>query len=410
VLVVLLVLGLRYRASTTATPGGRFGAAGGPLTVGVAKVTVGDIPITVNALGTVTPLATVTVHPQINGPLVKIAFTEGQIVKAGDLLALIDPRPFQAALDQAQGQLKHDQALLANAKIDLQRYKTLLAQESVSDQTYATQVSLVEQDEATVAYDQAAVETARLNLSYTRITSPVTGRVGLRQVDIGNLLQAISSTVVIVTQMQPMSVLFTVPEDNVNDVLDHLHRGEKLTVEAYDRSLTNKIATGTLTNSDNEIDNSKLELFPNQFVNAHLILETLHDQTVVSGAGVQTGAQGSYVYVVNADSTVSMRSVVTGPTAGDLISITKGLTAGQTVVIDGADQLRDGAKVVVPQGGAVAGANGGAARPHRDGSGGAYSGQHRQRSSGSSSGSDSGATPGASGRPGAAPSAGNPAP
>ena len=212
VLVVLLVLGLRYRASTTAAPGGRFGAAGGPLTVGVAKVTVGDIPITVNALGTVTPLATVTVHPQINGPLVKIAFTEGQIVKAGDLLALIDPRPFQAALDQAQGQLKHDQALLANAKIDLQRYKTLLAQESVSDQTYATQVSLVEQDEATVAYDQAAVETARLNLSYTRITSPVTGRVGLRQVDLGNLLQAISSTVVIVTQMQPMSVLFTVPE------------------------------------------------------------------------------------------------------------------------------------------------------------------------------------------------------
>jgi len=423
VLVVLLVLGLRYRASTTAAPGGRFGAAGGPLTVGVAKVTVGDIPITVNALGTVTPLATVTVHPQINGPLVKIAFTEGQIVNAGDLLALIDPRPFQAALDQAQGQLKHDQALLANARIDLQRYKTLLAQESVSDQTYATQASLVEQDEATVAYDQAAVETARLNLSYTRITSPVSGRVGLRQVDLGNLLQAISSTVVIVTQMQPMSVLFTVPEDNVNDVLEHLHRGEKLTVEAYDRSLTNKIATGTLTNSDNEIDtttgtlklralfdNSKLELFPNQFVNAHLILETLHDQTVVSGAGVQTGAQGSYVYVVNADSTVSMRSVVTGPTAGDLISITKGLTAGQTVVIDGADQLRDGAKVVVPQGGAVAGANGGAARPHRDGSGGAYSGQHRQRSSGSSSGSDSGATQGGSGRPGAAPSGGNPAP
>src|ERR1700722_19096082 len=203
-LLVLLVLGLRYRArSVTPAAGGRFGA-GAPLAVGVGKVTTGDVPITINALGTVTPLATVTVHPQINGPLVKIAFTEGQIVKAGELLAEIDPRPFQAALDQAVGQLKRDQALLANAKVDLARYKTLLAQESVSDQTYATQVSTVAQDEATVAFDQAAVESAQLNLGYCRITSPVAGRVGLRQVDIGNLLQANSSTIVIVTQMQPM--------------------------------------------------------------------------------------------------------------------------------------------------------------------------------------------------------------
>ena len=393
-LVVLLVIGLRYRAAQSVTATARFGT-GGPLAVGVAKVSTGDVPITVNALGTVTPLATVTVHPQINGPLIKIAFTEGQIVKAGELLALIDPRPFQAALDQAQGQLKRDQALLANAKIDLARYKTLLAQESVSDQTYATQVSTVAQDEATVAFDQAAVESAQLNLGYCRITSPVAGRVGLRQVDIGNLLQANTSTIAIVTQMQPMSVLFTVPEDSVSTILDHLHRGEKLTVDAFDRSLTNQIASGTLSNSDNQIDtttgtlklramfdNSKLELFPNQFVNAHLILETLHDQIVVPGAALQNGSQGSYVYLVNADNTVSMHPVVAGPSAGDLVAITKGLTSGQTVVVDGADQLRDGAKIMLPQ----APGTGSSGSSGSSGSGGNGGQHHRQRQNGGDGG------------------------
>jgi membrane fusion protein, multidrug efflux system len=418
VLVVLLVIGLRYRAAhSVTTVGGR--GAGGPLAVGIAKVSTADVPITINALGTVTPLATVTIHPQINGPLVKITFTEGQIVKTGELLALIDPRPFQAALDQAQGQLKRDQALLANARIDLARYKTLLAQESVSDQTYATQVSTVAQDEATVAYDQAAVESAQLNLGYCRITSPVDGRVGLRQVDIGNLLQANTSTVVIVTQMQPMSVLFTVPEDSVSTILQHLHNGEKLTVQAFDRSLTNQIATGTLSNSDNQIDtttgtlklramfdNAKLELFPNQFVNAHLILETLHDQIVVPGAALQNGAQGSYVYLVNADNTVSMRQVLTGPTAGDLVAISKGLTPGQTVVVDGADQLRDGAKISVP--GSAAGASSSGAHPRRNGAGagnggggasgsgggGSSGGQHRRPRQNDGDGPGSGPPPG----------------
>ncbi len=438
-LLVLLVLGLRYRAQSVTPPaGGRFGA-GAPLAVGVGKVTTGDVPITINALGTVTPLATVTVHPQINGPLVKIAFTEGQIVKAGELLAQIDPRPFQAAVDQAVGQLKRDQALLANAKVDMARYKTLLAQESVSDQTYATQVSTVAQDEATVAFDQAAVESAQLNLSYCRITSPVTGRVGLRQVDIGNLLQANSSTIVIVTQMQPMSVVFTVPEDSVSTILDHLHRGEKLTVDAFDRSLTNQIASGTLSNSDNQIDtttgtlklralfdNSKLELFPNQFVNAHLILETLHDQIVVPGAALMTGSQGSYVYLVNPDNTVSMRQVVAGPSAGDLVAITKGLISGQTVVVDGADQLRDGAKIMLPQ---APGAGAAGTHPRRNGAGGSSGGssggnasgagssgsssgdgrQHRHQRQDGSSGSD---TPPAGGPPsgGAPPPAGGPPP
>jgi multidrug efflux system membrane fusion protein len=419
-LLVLAIIGLRHRAHSVTPPasGGRFGSgrpgSGAPLAVGVAKVSIGDVPITINALGTVTPLATVTVHPQVTGPLTKVAFTEGRIVKAGELLAEIDPRPFQAALDQALGQLKRDQALLANARVDLDRYKTLLAQNSVSDQTYATQQSTVAQDEATVAFDQAAVESARLNLSYCRITSPVAGRVGLRQVDVGNLLQANSSTIVIVTQMQPMSVLFTVPEDSVASILNHLHRGEKLTVQAYDRSLTNQIASGTLSNSDNQIDtttgtlklramfdNADLELFPNQFVNAHLILETLHDQTVVPSAALLNGSQGSYVYLVNADDTVSMRLVTTGASAGDVVAVNKGLEPGQTVVVDGADQLRDGAKIMLPQapapGTAGARARGGASSSGGSSGGGSSGngGQHHRRQGGASSGgqSSSGAAP-----------------
>ncbi len=365
-LLVLIVIGARYRAATPATTG-RSGL-NGPLTVGVASVTKGDIPITINALGTVTPLATVTVHPQISGPLVKIAFIEGQMVKRGDLLVLIDPRPYQAAVDQAAGQLKRDQAALANAKVDLDRYKTLLAQNSVSDQTYATQVATVAQEEATVATDRAALEAAQLNLDYCRITSPVPGLVGLRQVDTGNLMQANTTAIVVVTQLQPMSVLFTVPEDSLSNVLQRLRSGQKLAVEAFDRSLTNKIASGTLSNADNEIDtttgtlklramfdNSKFELFPNQFVNVRLLLDTLHDAIVVPGAAMQQGSSGSYVYVVKADSTVSMRAVTPGPSSGDLSSITKGLQAGERVVVDGADQLRDGARVMVPGAAAAAG-------------------------------------------------------
>jgi multidrug efflux system membrane fusion protein len=422
-LLVLIVIGARYRAATP-PPTGRSGF-NGPLTVGVASVGKGDIPITINALGTVTPLATVTVHPQINGPLVKIAFTEGQMVKAGDLLVVIDPRPYQAAVDQADGQLKHDQALLDNAKVDLVRYKTLLAQNSVSDQTYATQVATVAQDEATVATDRASLEVAKLNLEYCRITSPVPGLVGLRQVDIGNLMQANTSTIVVVTQMQPMSVLFTVPEDSLSDVLQRLRGGQKLSVEAYDRSLTNKIATGTLSNSDNEIDtttgtlklramfdNSKFELFPSQFVNARLLLNTLHDAIVVSGAAIQQGASGSYVYVVKGDSTASMRAVTTGPSSGDLVSITKGLALGERVVVDGADQLRDGARVVIP--GATAGTPGappgaGQHQHHRDaGAGSSTGGSGGGASNGSaSSGGDNGAGSSGAGSSGAGSSGGS---
>jgi multidrug efflux system membrane fusion protein len=412
VAVAAIVMFARWRAGAPATPaGGRF--AGAALAVGVAKVTTGDVPITINALGTVTPLATVTVHPQITGPLTKIAFTEGRAVKTGDLLVQIDPRPFQAAVDQAVGQLKRDQALLANAKVDLERYKTLLSQNSVSDQTYATQVATVAQDEATVAADQAALEAAQLNLSYCRITSPVSGLVGLRQVDVGNLMQANTTEIVVVTQMQPMSVLFTVPEDSLGDILQRLRAGQKLAVDAYDRSLTNKIASGVLSNADNEIDpttgtlklralfdNSKFELFPSQFVNVRLLLDTLHGAIVVPGAAMQQGAQGSYVYVVTDNSTARMRAVKTGPSSGDVISVTSGLQPGDTVVVDGADQLRDGARVILPgaapfAGGPADGSQGQRPRrrPGADGSssggppgGGASSGGHFRRQQSSSSG------------------------
>jgi multidrug efflux system membrane fusion protein len=406
-LLVLIVVGARYRAATQAVPGmpgppGMRGAPGpgagggrggmnGPLTVGVASVTTADIPITINALGTVTPLATVTIHPQISGPLIRIAFTEGQTVKRGDLLVQIDPRPYQAAVDQAEGQLKRDQALLANAKVDQERYKTLLAQDSISDQTNATQVATVAQDEATVASDRATLEAARLNLEYCRITSPVAGLVGLRQVDIGNLMQANTTTIVVVTQMQPMSVLFTVPEDSLSTILQRLRAGQKLAVDAFDRSMINKIASGVLSNADNEIDpttgtlklralfdNSKFELFPSQFVNVRLLLDTLRDAIVVPGAAMQQGASGSYLYVVNPDSTVSMRAVSAGPSSGDLVSINSGLKIGERVVVDGADQLRDGAHVVVP--GAAAGAVAGTPGTSSGG------GQHLHRRNGASSG------------------------
>jgi membrane fusion protein, multidrug efflux system len=398
-LLVLIVIGARHRAATSTGPG-RPGL-NGPLTVGVAGVTTGDIPITINALGTVTPLATVTIHPQINGPLIRIAFTEGQMVKRGDLLVQIDPRPYQATLDQAEGQLKRDLASLANARVDLERYKTLLAQNSISDQVYTTQLATVAQQQATIASDRAALEAAQLNLDYCRITSPVAGLVGLRQVDVGNLMQANTTAIAVVTQLQPMSVLFTVPEDSLGNILQRLRDGQKLPVDAYDRSLTNKIASGALSNADNQIDtttgtlklramfdNSKFELFPNQFVNVRLLLDTLHNVIVVPGAAMQQGASGSYVYVVNADSTVSMRAVTAGPASADLVSISKGLTAGERVVVDGADQLRDGAHVVVPGIAAGAGITGSA------GSASSGAGQHMHRGGAGSSGSSGSGTAG----------------
>jgi membrane fusion protein, multidrug efflux system len=360
ILVLLLVWFLVHNQSAQQA-GSRF-AQGGPMPVGVARATAGDMPITLNALGTVTPLATVTVRPLVSGAIVKFDFQEGQMVKAGDVLAEIDPRPFQAALDQAKGTLDRDRALLANANIDLRRYQTLAAQNAVSQQILATQVSLVHQDEGIVKSDAANVDAAALNLSYCKIASPVAGRVGIRLMDIGNLVQAGQANgIVVVTQIQPMSVIFSLPEDDIDQIMTRVNGGATLTADAYDRTQTQKLASGTLSAVDSQIDtttgtvklramfdNADSALFPAQFVNIRLLVDTLHDQTLVPAAAIQRGSQGAFVFVVAPDKTVAMRTVTLGPSDGTNVTITKGLKSGDTVVIDGADRLRDGGEVTIP--------------------------------------------------------------
>jgi multidrug efflux system membrane fusion protein len=340
----------------------RSGRLGGAQSVAVARAVQGDLDITLNALGTVTPLATVTVRPQVGGQIVKIYFTEGQMVKAGTLLVEIDPRPFQAALDQAKGQLARDQASLANAILDLKRQKGLMAANATSQQAYATQQAQVGQLQGTVKSDEANVQAAAINLGFARVTSPVDGRVGLRQVDLGNTVSAGQTNgIVVVTQEEPISVLFTLPEDNVSDILEKVNAGAKLTVQAFDRGQTKLIATGTLATVDNQIDtttgtvklramfdNAKGELFPNQFVNVRLKLDTLHGQTLIPIAAVQRGSDGTYVFVVTPEKEAQIRNVTLGPSDATRVSIVKGLQPGDTVVVDGADRLRDGTKVEIP--------------------------------------------------------------
>lgn len=341
--------------------GGRFGA-NGPMPVVAMEAEKGDIAVTLNALGTVTPLATVTVKTQIAGQLTQVAFQEGQMVKAGDFLAQIDPRPYQLALSQYQGQLQRDQALLRDAELNLARYKTLVAQDSIARQTLDTQDALVQQYRGTVETDQALVNNAKLNLVYCHIVAPVTGRVGLRQVDPGNYVQTSdSSGIVVITQMQPITVLFTLPEDNLPAVMKRLHAGASLAVTAFDRGQTTQLATGQLVTVDNQIDTTtgtiKLRaqfdnrdemLFPNQFVNTRLLVDTLKDAIVIPTSAVQRGAPGTYVYLVKPDNTVTVRPVKLGPSAGERVAIVSGIEPGDKVVVDGGDKLREGAQITLP--------------------------------------------------------------
>lgn len=331
----------------------------GPTPVVAAPVSKANLDVTLNALGTVVPLATVTVKTQIAGQLVEIAFQEGQMVKKGDFLAQVDPRPYQQALEQSQGQLAKDQALLKQAEIDLKRYKTLLAEDSIASQQVDTQESLVEQYKGTVLTDQANVGTAKLNLAYCHVVAPVSGRVGLRQVDLGNYVQTSDANgLVVITQMQPMSVVFTLPEDQLPQVLNQTNKGNQLKVVAYDRQKTVKLAEGKLDTIDNQIDvatgtiklrasfaNDPQILYPQQFVNVDLLVNTLQDAKTIPTAAVQNGAPGTYVWLAKDDNTVTMRPVKLGPQSGDKIAVLNGLELGDKVIVDGTDRLKEGAQV-----------------------------------------------------------------
>ena len=334
--------------------------------VGVAKIANGNMRVVLTGLGTVTPMATVTVQTQISGQLMSVGFKEGQIVKKGDFLAQVDPRPYQVALEQAQGMLAHDTGLLNQAKSDLARYIILNRQDSIAKQEVTDQEYLVQQDQGTVLDDQGSVDSAKLNLTYCHIVSPVTGRVGLRLVDPGNYVQAASSTgLVVVTQLQPISVIFVLPEDDIPELAAQMQNNANLAVTAYDRSDDSEIASGTLTTLDNTVDtttgtvklrasfpNTNLALFPNEFVNARLLLKTIDNVPEVTVRAVQDGAPGTFVYLVKPDNTVAVQVITTGITDGDNMQVLSGLKAGDVVVTDGTDLLRDGAKVkITPEAG-----------------------------------------------------------
>jgi len=322
----------------------------------------GDMELYLNGLGTVTAFKTVTIKSRVEGELVEVAFTEGQMVSEGDLLARIDPRPFNVQLAQAEGQLARDEAGLKVNKLTLTRYEGLLSSKAVTQQQVDEQVALVQQSEGAIKTDKAMIASARLQLTYSRITAPISGRIGLRLVDLGNIVRANDPTgLAVITQLQPIALVFTIPQDSINRVQKKFSASEPLAVEAYDRDFGTKLATGTLLAIDNQVDsttatvrlkavfeNEDNMLFPNQFVNARLLVDVKRDAVIVPAAAVQQGPNGTFVYVVTADGTdrsVKLRNVVAGTTEGDQTVIEKGLSHGDVVVTDGVDKLVDGAKV-----------------------------------------------------------------
>jgi len=363
--VILVVVGVYlFRArSGDAQPSAR-NRRSGPNTqvvpVVTAKVKSGDMNVYLSGLGTVTALNTVTLKSRVDGQLDKVLFQEGQLVTAGQLLAQLDPRPFEVQLAQAEGQLARDQALLTNAQIDLERYRVLFKEDSVPKQQLDTQESLVRQFQGTIKADQSQVDNAKLQLIYCRITAPITGQVGLRLVDAGNMVHASDANgLVIIAQLQPITVLFTLPEDNLPAVLAKVKAKQQLSVAAFDREQKKLLATGSLQSIDNQIDpttgtvklkavfaNADSALFPNQFVNARISVDTLRNVTLVPNAAIQRSPQSTFVYTVNPDNTVAAKNVEVQLTQGDQTAIARGLDPGETVVIDGVDKLQPGTKVV----------------------------------------------------------------
>lgn len=364
--------------------GGRRGAGANQITtVGTVKATAADLPVEVEALGTVTPAATATVRPQVSGTITQLMYREGQLVQKGQTLAIIDPRPYRAALLQAQGALIRDEAQLANVRVQLSRYRTLLGQDSIARQDVDTQAATAKQLEGTIAIDRGQVQQAQINLGFTRVIAPVTGRVGLKVVDVGNYIGAGDANgIAVVTTLQPIDVEFAIPQDQAPTIAQRVGQGADIPAIALDRTRTQTLDKGSFSTLDNRVDtttgtikgkarfpNGGNQLYPNQFVNVRLTVDTVHQAITIPSAAVRSSQDGSFVWLLKADHTVTQRKIVTAVTAADKVQVTKGLVLGETVVTDGGDRLSEGAKVALPGEQPAASANGRGKHRHRRGGG-----------------------------------------